>query len=48
MSNLRAAEEPEVAGGDVDDAVGQLELVEELPLPREQPLVLVARVVAGT
>ena len=31
----------EVAGGDVDDAVGQLERLEELLLPGEQPAVLV-------
>ena len=35
--------QPEVAGSGVDDPVGELELVEELLLPREQPLVLGVR-----
>ena len=37
---LPLGRETEVTGGDVDDAVRQLELVEELLLPPQQPLVL--------
>ena len=37
----------EVAGGDVDDAVGEAELADELLLDREQPLVLLGRVAPG-
>src|SRR6188474_2366919 len=37
---LPAGREAEVAGRGVDDAVGELELVEELLLPRQQSLVL--------
>ena len=43
MSYFFAAERAEVAGGDVDDAVREAELRDDLLLDREQPLVLLAR-----